>query len=91
MAKRRKAAAKPPIQIVVRVGALKRFDAFKRKTADLPVVVSWDRRKGERRTKGSEVARNRRQTDRRGRPPSTWELADFVVVERPPRRGGRRS
>src|SRR5687768_7091483 len=79
-----------PVRIFVKVGALKRFDALKRKTADLPVVVTWDRRRGERRdgdvANGVEAAppdAGRRASDRRRTPPFTWELADFVVVEEP--------
>lgn len=72
-----------PIRIYVRVGALKRFHALAQKTADLPVIVAWDRRKGERRDASSEAPAGRRSTDRRGKPPFTWEVADFVVVEEP--------
>jgi hypothetical protein len=35
--------------LIVRRGALRRFDALKRKTAKLPVVVTWDRSEEERR------------------------------------------
>ena len=69
------------VRIIVKVGALRRFDALKRKTVDLPVVVSWDRRRGERRTSTDRAEGNRRSADRRQKPPFTWELADFVVVE----------
>jgi hypothetical protein len=68
------------IELVVRRGARRRFSALKKKTAELPVTVSWDRRKGERRTTSGQVARERRQSDRRQKPPFTWELADFVLV-----------
>ena len=37
------------IEIVVRRGSLRRFDALKTRTAELPVVVTWDRRTNERR------------------------------------------
>ena len=69
------------IEIVVRRGALRRFDALKTKTGELPVVVTWDRRTDERRGETASVKRDRRQTDRRRKPPFTWDLADFVVVE----------
>jgi hypothetical protein len=77
-ASRKKADA---IEIVVRRGALKRFDALKTKTGELPVVVKWDRRLDDRRDGASEAKRVRRYEDRRRTPPFTWDLADFVVVE----------
>jgi hypothetical protein len=74
-------AAKPPTtEIVVRRGALRRFDALKQKTEGLPVVVSWDRRKAERRGPAVGSDRERRSADRRRTPPFTWDLAEFVVV-----------
>jgi hypothetical protein len=72
-----------PLRIFVRVGALKRFHTLTRDTRDLPVVVSWDRRKGDRRSPVSGDVPDRRATDRRGAPPFTWQVADFVVVEDP--------
>ena len=80
-ASRRKKAG--PIEIVVRRGALKRFDALKTKTGELPVVVTWDRRTDDRRDGGgtAKASRDRRDDDRRRTPPFTWDLADFVVVE----------
>ena len=76
------------IEIVVRRGAMRRFDALKTRTSELPVVVTWDRRDTDRRgSKASmQVPRDRRATDRRQDPPFTWELADFVVVPPPPAR-----
>ena len=81
---RRRAAAKKrePIEIVVRRGAIRRFDALKTRTSELPVVVTWDRRTDERRVDDATDAKgNGRQADRRRKPPFTWDLADFVVVE----------
>ena len=78
------APADKPIEVVVRRGALWRFNTLKKKTADLPVTVLWDRRQGDRRTASGEPPRERRATDRRQKPPFTWELADFVVVGQPP-------
>ena len=71
------------VEIVVRRGAMRRFDALKSRTSALPVQVTWDRRTDERRNAGvtADVTRDRRQTERRKRPPFTWDLADFVVVE----------
>jgi hypothetical protein len=83
--RRRNAAGKKQdrIEIVVRRGAIRRFDALKTRTSELPVVVTWDRRTDDRRDKGGTpgAKRNRQQADRRRRPPFTWDLADFVVVE----------
>jgi hypothetical protein len=77
------------LEIVVRRGAARRFDALKKETSELPVVVTWDRREADRREKSNpsmEVPRNRRAADRRQKPPFTWDLADFVVVS-PTRKG----
>jgi len=79
-APRKTAKKKGAIEIVVRRGALRRFDALKRKTADLPVVVTWDRRTADRRASSTAVEGDRRKSDRRSKPPFTWELSDFVVV-----------
>ena len=71
------------IEIVVRRGAMRRFDALKTRTSELPVVVTWDRRTDQRRDAAAAAAvkRDRRESDRRRKPPFTWDLADFVVVE----------
>lgn len=74
-------AKKKPIGIVVKRGALRRFDALTRKTAELPVVVSWDRRTQNRRSTREPATIERRSDDRRKAPPFTWEAADFVVVD----------
>jgi hypothetical protein len=74
-----------PIEIVVRRGSLRRFDALKTRTAQLPVVVTWDRRV--RREEDEPGGKGKRPyAERRRTPPFTWELADFVVVEPPKRR-----
>lgn len=70
-----------PVQIFVRIGALRRFHLLKRKTAELPVIVSWDRRRSERRAASATVGADHRRADRRQQPPFTWEVADFVVAE----------
>lgn len=84
-ARRRTAAEKKQrrIEIVVRRGAIRRFDALKTRTSELPVVVTWDRRTSEPRDddKPAAVKRDRRHAERRRKPPFTWDLADFVVVE----------
>jgi hypothetical protein len=71
------------IEIVVRRGAMRRFDALKTRTSELPVVVTWDRRTDDRRDDDAANGgkRKRRHSDRRRKPPFTWDLADFVVVE----------
>ena len=81
-------AKKGPIEIVVRRGAMRRFDALKTRTTELPVVVTWDRRTDQRRDTDAraDVTRDRRQGDRRKTPPFTWDVADFVVVEPTKRR-----
>jgi hypothetical protein len=73
-----------PTTIVVRRGALRRFDSMRKKVAGLPVNLVWDRRvNGERRSESAPVEGDRRKTDRRQAPPFTWTLADFVVVVPP--------
>ena len=63
------------VDVFVRRGALRRFDAFKRKTTELPVRVNWDRR-------GETQELPRGASERRQPPPGTWDTADFVVAER---------
>lgn len=75
------AAIENTVRIFVRIGALKRFHVLKQKTAELPVEVAWDRRRGERRTASATPAGDQRKIDRRSAPPFTWDAADFVVVE----------
>jgi hypothetical protein len=75
------------VELIVRRGALRRFEKLKHATADLPVKLSWDKRLRERRASANGVERERRRTDRRKNPPFTWDAADFVVVET--RRAGR--
>ena len=85
-----KSKSSSTVEIVVRRGASKRFSRLKNETTELPVVVSWDRREIERRNaKADGIPRERRQGDRRQKPPFTWELADFVLVC-PPRGAARK-
>ena len=92
--RRRVAARKKQdrIEIVVRRGAIRRFDALKTRTSELPVIVTWDRRTGERRDEGTTTgAKQDLATERRRKPPFTWDVADFVVVEPPkPRKASRK-
>ena len=73
--------SKPIAEIIVRRGALRRFDRLKRDASQLPVEVNWDRRVSD--------ADDPRRAERRGQPPFTWDTADFVVVERKARRKRR--
>jgi hypothetical protein len=80
------------VELIVRRGARTRFKALKHKAASLPVKVVWDRRKTERRTgSGQPGDDDRRKSERRQRPPFSWQVADFVVVERPRRRSKKKS
>src|ERR1044071_1085258 len=81
--KRAKAAATPPIELIVRRGALRRFDKLKQATATLPVKVLWDRRTGEGRTAAKAGQPEPERRERRQKPPFTWDVADFVVVGKP--------
>jgi hypothetical protein len=74
------------VQLIVRRGAIRRFQKLKKKTEGLPVEVTWDRRENERRKVSKEQPDERRTNDRRQKPPFTWELSDFVVVQRVPTR-----
>ena len=81
--KRPRAAARKSssaVRLFVRKGADQRFEKLKEKTAELDVVVSWDRRESDRRTASKSVKGERRKQDRRQRPSFTWEMADFAVV-----------
>ncbi|HXH24056.1 MAG TPA: hypothetical protein VNI78_02335 [Vicinamibacterales bacterium] len=84
---RQRKSASTVVELIVRRGALRRFDRLKAVTAGLPVKLSWDRRVEERRRGASAVSQERRHNERRGRPPFTWELADFIVITK--RRDGR--
>jgi hypothetical protein len=77
-----------PITLIVRRGALRRFDRLKRDTADMDVDVIWDRRGTSRKTVDPKPPAAR-QSDRRKRAPYTWEVADFVVTTKPATRRKR--
>jgi hypothetical protein len=70
-------APAPPIELIVRRGALRRFDKLKRATAEMPVKVLWDRRTSDGRSAASP---GESQDERRKSPPFTWDVADFLVV-----------
>ena len=81
MAKKR-ASSSPLVRIFVRIGALRRFHALTKKTADLPVEVTWDRRRRDQ-SAAADSDSSAPHADRRAKPPYTWDVADFVVVEDP--------
>ena len=62
------------IEIVVRRGAIRRFDALKTRTSELPVVVTWNRARTIAGTKATQTAR--RET--RDRQSGAWKLALHV-------------
>ena len=66
--------------LVVRRGALRRFDRLKQATRELPAEVIWDRRAEKRDADPSADAGDPAKNRRKATPP-TWELADFVVTE----------
>ena len=78
----RSRASNSTIELIVRRGSSGRFDKLKKKTEHLPVSVVWDRRTTDRRKEAREIEADRRNADRRAHPPFTWDLSDFVVVER---------
>ncbi len=73
-------ATKPesPITLVVRRGALRRFNKLQKDTRNLPVVVTWDRRSAEPADAAATPPEG--AEERRKDPSFTWELADFLVV-----------
>jgi hypothetical protein len=68
--------------VVVRRGETELFKSLQREFGNVPhVQVIWDRRGGERRTKRVEAAKaERRQRDRRARPPAMWEVQGYLLV-----------
>ena len=82
-----KAVSVAPIELIVRRGALRRFDKLKQATAELPVKLTWDRRVSDRRNSVKPGQRDPGHAERRADPPYTWDAADFLVVGKP---GGER-
>jgi hypothetical protein len=82
----RRPAADTYIELIVRRGAGKRYENLKKKTEHLPVEVVWDRRQQDRRSASESVGEDRRKSDRRKKPPFTWEMSDFVLRENNSRR-----
>lgn len=77
------AKAGEPIVLVVKRGALKRFDSLKKKTAGMPVDVVWDRRVAP--PEDPVASPPRPPAERRQTPPFTWGVADFLVARGPRR------
>jgi len=69
------------LRIFVKRGAIWRFHRLSRDARELPVSVEWDRRSHDRRGAITPVPDEHRKEDRRGAPASTWDTAEFVVVE----------
>lgn len=78
-----KAVSVAPVELIVRRGALRRFDKLKQATAELPVKLTWDRRVNDGRGTVKPGQRDPGYADRRGAPPYTWDAADFLVVGKP--------
>jgi hypothetical protein len=84
-----KAGTATRFRVYVKRGAgARRFEQLERESADLPVVVQWDRRLADRRqpteAPGAElVGLTPRTGERRKAPSSGSEQADFIVVEVP--------
>jgi hypothetical protein len=68
--------------IVVRAGAAARFATLERAFAPEGVAVVWDRRVRDRRQREGDgrMPTERRRRERRGQPPASWALLDFLVV-----------
>ena len=88
--KRAPKAPAPPIELIVRRGALRRFDKLKRATAEMPVEVLWDRRTNDGRGAAPPGKRAPQHAERRKSPPFTWDVADFLVVGKRAGERGRR-
>jgi hypothetical protein len=69
------------VTLVVRRGALRRFDRLKQATRELPAEVVWDRRQQRQSGEASAADAVQPANNRRKATPSTWELADFAVVQ----------
>jgi hypothetical protein len=78
-----KTVSAAPIELIVRRGALRRFDKLKQATAELPVKLTWDRRVNDARGPLKPGQRDAGYAERRGAPPYTWDAADFLVVGKP--------
>jgi hypothetical protein len=75
--------------MVVQRGDDDRFRFLSSTFRDRPVQVMFDRRMGERRQSGEDLSPERRASDRRNRPPSTWDTLGFLVARRELDKEGR--
>jgi|RhiMetdeSRZDD1v2_1073273.scaffolds.fasta_scaffold193036_4 hypothetical protein len=68
--------------VVVRRGEKELFTTLQREFRDVPEVqVIWDRRSRDRRAKRVETPKaERRQRERRGRSPATWEIQGYLLM-----------
>jgi hypothetical protein len=75
--------------MVVQRGDQERFRFLSATFRDRPVEVMFDRRLGDRRrsSEGAEV--DRRASDRRNRPPASWDNLGFLVARRELDKEGR--
>jgi hypothetical protein len=72
-----------PYFIIVRRGQTELFRTLQQDFKEAPhlVRVIWDRRSHERRRgTGRTTGSNRRQADRRARPPAAWEVFGFILA-----------
>jgi hypothetical protein len=69
---------------VVQRGDAGTFRALEEEFAREPVRIIWDRRTAERRRARKSLP-ERRQSERRREPPTTWTDSGFVIVEDPSR------
>jgi hypothetical protein len=78
--------------VVVRRGETELFETLKREFGHVPdIQVIWDRRSGDRRTRrGDAPTAERRQRDRRARPPAMWEIEGYLFVRSDRTKGGER-
>lgn len=85
------APANPVTELIVRRGAIRRFDTLAKHAEGMPVKLTWDRRESDRRSEVKAAKDDQREVERRQSPPFTWELADFVVALPPSRRKATRA
>jgi hypothetical protein len=72
----------PRFLVIVRRGQADRFTILAETFARNPVQVIWDRRTEERRGVTHPSPQERRRRVRRGPPPESWSVLDYLVVTR---------
>ena len=72
-----------PRLVIVRRGHFATFELLTRTFADDPTVhIIWDRRIAERRRAADRQSdRERRQADRRRKPPTQWKQVNYMIAE----------